>query len=128
MTGSVSKGENNHSQSLQMTQRPLMTADELKAMKKGSFIVMKTGTHPFISKLKLFTKWGIAFGRGVYNIPEKADRPVFYAGKETILGALNKVFPAPPMPVSKHSGTGGTVMGEYDDIVGAQVSQQVRTE
>ncbi len=28
-----------------MTERPLMTADELKSMKKGSFIVMKTGAH-----------------------------------------------------------------------------------
>lgn len=54
MTGSVSRSKNDPSQSLQMTERPLMTADELKSMKKGSFIVMKTGVHPFISKLKLF--------------------------------------------------------------------------
>ena len=54
MTGSVSRSKNDPSQSLQMTERPLMTADELKSMKKGNFIVMKTGTHPFISKLKLF--------------------------------------------------------------------------
>ena len=59
MTGSVSRSKNDPSQSLQMTERPLMTADELKSMKKGNFIVMKTGTHPFISKLKLFFKWGI---------------------------------------------------------------------
>lgn len=58
MTGSVSRSKNDPSQSLQMTERPLMTADELKSMKKGNFIVMKTGTHPFVSKLKLFFKWG----------------------------------------------------------------------
>lgn len=56
MTGSVSRSKNDPSQSLQMTERPLMTADELKSMKKGSFIVMKTGAHPFVSKLKLFFK------------------------------------------------------------------------
>lgn len=37
-----------------MIGRPLMTVDELKSMPKGQFIVMKTGTHPMISKLKLF--------------------------------------------------------------------------
>lgn len=31
MTGSVSRSKNDPSQSLQMTERPLMTADELKA-------------------------------------------------------------------------------------------------
>ncbi len=121
MTGSVSKGENNNSQSLQMTERPLMSADELKSMKKGSFIVMKTGAHPFISKLKLFTKWGIAFDRGSYSVPEKADRLVLYAGKESILGAINKLFPAPPpVPISKYSGAagaGGSVMGEFDHVM-----------
>ena len=40
MTGSVSRSKNDPSQSLQMTERPLMTADELKSMKKGNFIVM----------------------------------------------------------------------------------------
>ncbi len=34
MTGSVSRSKNDPSQSLQMTERPLMTADELKSMKK----------------------------------------------------------------------------------------------
>lgn len=67
MTGSASRGHESASESLQMTDRPLMSADELKAMRPDSFIVMKTGAHPFISKLKLFTKWGIAFGRGAYS-------------------------------------------------------------
>ncbi len=130
MTGSISKGENNNSQSLQMTERPLMSADELKSMKKGSFIVMKTGAHPFISKLKLFTKWGIAFDRGSYSVPEKADRPVFYAGKESILGAINKLYPAPqPKIPTKFNGASGTgaVMGEFDHVIDAPISQPVRT-
>ena len=37
MSGSVSKGKNDPSQSLQMIERPLMTTDELKSMPKGSF-------------------------------------------------------------------------------------------
>ena len=34
-----------------MMERPLMSADELKAMPKGEFIVMKTGLHPMKVKL-----------------------------------------------------------------------------
>ena len=60
LSGSVSHGRDK-SQSLQMIGRPLMTPDELKSMPKGQFIVMKTGTHPMISPLKLYFKWGIEF-------------------------------------------------------------------
>lgn len=60
LSGSVSHGRDK-SQSLQMIGRPLMTPDELKSMPKGQFIVMKTGTHPMISPLKLYFKWGIKF-------------------------------------------------------------------
>ena len=78
MTGSVSRSKNDPSQSLQMTERPLMTADELKSLKKGNFIVMKTGTHPFVSKLKLFFKWGIEFDTEKYTVPDKGARKVYY--------------------------------------------------
>ena len=56
LSGSVSRSRNDPSQSLQMIERPLMTPDELKSMKKGRFIVLKTGAHPFVSRLKLFFK------------------------------------------------------------------------
>ena len=42
-SGSVSMGKDQPSQSLQMMERSLMTADELKSLPKGTFIVMKTG-------------------------------------------------------------------------------------
>ena len=48
---------NDPSQSLQMIERPLMTADELKSMPKGQFIVMKTGVYPMKVKLQLFFKY-----------------------------------------------------------------------
>ncbi|GKH49727.1 hypothetical protein CE91St46_08380 [Eubacteriales bacterium] len=35
MSGSISRGKDNPSQSLQMMERPLMTPDELKSMPKG---------------------------------------------------------------------------------------------
>ena len=57
LSGSVNKGENDPSQSLQMIQRPLMTTDELKSMPKGKFILMKTGKNPMKTQLKLYKRW-----------------------------------------------------------------------
>lgn len=54
MSGSVSKSNQNTSQSLQMIERPLLTPDELKFLPKGTFVVMKTGVYPMKVKLKLF--------------------------------------------------------------------------
>ena len=93
MTGSVSRSRNDPSQSLQMTERPLMSADELKSMPKGNFIVMKTGTHPFISKLKLFFKWGIEFDAPIFFIEDKGTRKVQYTDKEQIENAIMEEFP-----------------------------------
>ena len=83
MSGSISRGKNDPSQSLQMMERPLMTPDELKAMPKGEFIVMKTGVHPTRVKLRLFLDWGIRFGVP-FEVPEKAERPVAYADKQEL--------------------------------------------
>ena len=83
MSGSISRGRNDPSQSLQMMERPLMTPDELKSMPKGSFIVAKTGVHPMKVKLRLFLDWGIRFGKP-YEVPEKAQRSVAYADKQEL--------------------------------------------
>lgn len=84
LTGSVNKGKNDPSESLQMTERPLMSADELKAMPKGQFVVMKTGTHPTKVRLKLFFDWGISFGEP-YTVKENANRKVEYAEKKELI-------------------------------------------
>lgn len=95
MTGSVSRSKNDPSQSLQMTERPLMTADELKSMKKGSFIVMKTGTHPFVSQLKLFFKWGISFPEEAYEPSDQRARKVSYISRENLVKAITEKYPRP---------------------------------
>lgn len=66
-----------------------MSADELKAMPKGEFIVMKTGLHPMKVKLKLFLDWGITFGKP-YEVPEQAERPVHYASKRELVMAIQE--------------------------------------
>lgn len=87
MSGSISRGKENPSQSLQMVERPLMTPDELKTMPKGQFIIMKTGVHPMKVKLRLFLDWGIRFSTP-YEVPEKIQRPVAYASREELEEAI----------------------------------------
>jgi type IV secretion system protein VirD4 len=48
LSGSVSRGKNDPSQSLQMIERPLMTPDELKSMPKGRFIATKPEPIPCV--------------------------------------------------------------------------------
>lgn len=91
MSGSISHGKNDPSQSLQMIERALLTADELKALPKGSFVVMKTGAHPIQTKLKLFIDWGITFEKP-YESEEKSYRMVYYADKEELEKNIIKSF------------------------------------
>ena len=86
--GSVSQSKHDPSRSLQMVERPLMTADELRSIPKGSFIVMKTGCHPMQTRLRLFLDWGITFEKKGYAVPAHANRKVFYAGRKDLEGSI----------------------------------------
>lgn len=91
MSGSVSKSKNDPSQSLQMIERPLMTPDELKALPKGTFVVMKTGFYPMKVKLKLFFKWGIEFEEQ-YQIAESGNREVHYANRSELFNNIIQTY------------------------------------
>jgi type IV secretion system protein VirD4 len=108
MSGSVSRSKNDPSQSLQMTERPLMSADELKTMKKGRFVVMKTGVNPMIARLKLFFKWGITFDeKNPYSLPDKGGRTVHYTSKARIEDAVLRQYPAAyPIELDEDEGAG----------------------
>ena len=106
MSGSVSRGKDNPSESLQMMERPLMTADELKSMPKGQFVVMKTGFYPMIVHLKLFFNWGITFDEAhPYTVRENGNREIYYASKAELQQAILAKYPpkqlsdAAPAPV-----------------------------
>ena len=103
MSGSISRGKNDTSQSLQMIERPLMTPDELKSIPKGHFIVMKTGTHPMQTRLRLFLEWGITFGEP-YQVPQRAARKVYYASKAELTSAIYRAFPLRTGTVNYHMG------------------------
>lgn len=91
LSGSVSRGKNDPSQSLQMIERALMTPDELKSMPKGQFIVMKTGHNPMKVKLKLFFDWGIKF-ETPFSIGNRDVKEVKYLNKEQLESAINENY------------------------------------
>ena len=80
-----------------MMERPLMTADELKSIPKGEFIVMKTGVHPMRTRLRLFLDWGITFGKP-YVLPERAAREVAYADKQSLMRSISQKYPKAYVP------------------------------
>ncbi len=90
-SGSVSHGKDS-SQSLQMIGRALMTPDELKSMPKGQFIVMKTGTHPMISPLKLYFKWGIKFEKP-FVLEDRGTRTVSYLERDKLFALVDEKHP-----------------------------------
>lgn len=91
LTGSVSRSKE-PSQSLQMTERPLMSADELKSIPKGHFVVMKTGCHPMQTELRLFLDWGISFEEA-YTVPRRENAYIRYAGREELMSAIMEKYP-----------------------------------
>ena len=92
LSGSVSKSKNDPSQSMQMIERPLMTPDELKAIPRGQFLVMKTGARPMRTHLKLFPEWGITFDEQ-FEMPDHVSRPVAYADKQRLQTAILAKYP-----------------------------------
>ena len=95
LSGSVSQGKES-SQSLQMMERALMTPDELKSIPKGEFVVMKTGTHPMRTKLRLFLDWGITFDPDGYRMPERAARKIAYVDQRELVRSIQLHYTKSP--------------------------------
>ena len=95
LSGSVSQGKES-SQSLQMMERALMTPDELKSIPKGEFVVMKTGTHPMRTKLRLFLDWGITFDPDGYRMPERAARKIAYVDQRELVRSIQQHYTKNP--------------------------------
>ena len=90
-SGYISRSKGEDSRTLQMGERALMTPDELKSIPKGEFVVMKTGSHPMRTRLRLFLDWGITFGEP-YQVPEHGQRKVYYAGRQELEEAIKQRF------------------------------------
>jgi type IV secretion system protein VirD4 len=131
MSGSVSRGKSDPSQSLQMIERPLMTPDELKSMPKGRFIVTKTGAYPMRTRLKLFKEWGITFGKS-YEIAEQSARQVEYADRrkveEEIIRRHSACVGVPEESEAEAAASGGPVHTPVQGITFEQFVQKREPE
>ena len=121
LSGSVTQSKGDGSRSLQMMSRPLMTVDELKTLPRFHFIITKTGCHPMRTKLDLFFNWGIEL-KTEYEVPKKAVREVFYAGKDGLMREIENREGRKEMPetvtTSAKSASGGQNMTPvYQEIV-----------
>ena len=125
--GTISKSKNDPSKSLQMASRPLMSADELKALPKGTFIVMKTGQHPMKTKLKRFFEWGITFGKP-YQAEEHGNRAVAYAAKDELLQAIQTRYPKPKTQNPDSEIPEGAIPVGAEDLVLSPQAAQARQE
>ena len=130
LSGSVSRGKNDPSQSLQMMERALMTPDELKSIPKGTFVVMKTGTHPMKTRLRLFLEWGTTFGKP-YAVPERANRQVKYANREDLERNILAKHPAKQeqndYSASEGAGSYGGIAAHAQSTVKSDKHRQVKT-
>ncbi len=99
-SGYISRSKGEDSRTIQMGERALMTPDELKSIPKGEFVVMKTGSHPMRTRLRLFLDWGITFGEP-YQMPEYGQRKVFYAGRQELEQAIKTRYWLTPEPEEK---------------------------
>ena len=64
--------------------------------------IIPTGDNqkdPMRTKLQLYFKWGISFEEP-YQVPERAQREVYYAGKEELLMNIKKSLYSQPQPVT----------------------------
>ena len=83
---------------------------------------MKTGMHPFISKLKLFFKWGISFPENSYTIADKGARRVHYISRETLIKNITARYPQEKKPriPAANPPSGGQTMTEPAEATFAQ--------
>ena len=121
LSGSVTQSKGDGSRSLQMMSRPLMTVDELKTLPRFHFIITKTGCHPMRTKLDLFFNWGIEL-KTEYEVPKKAVREVFYAGKDGLMREIEnregRKEISETVTTSEKSASGGQNMTPvYQEIV-----------
>lgn len=96
MSGSTSRSgsfeRDSSTKSLQMIQKPLMTAEQIRTMPENQWILTKTRTHPLKTVLKRFDEWGIKLDTP-FAMPENATRTVRYASREELKAAVLARFP-----------------------------------
>lgn len=100
MSGSVSQKQNSFSNNnnansvtYNMTKKPLMTPGQIKRMKKGDWVLMKTGMHPAQMKLLKSEDWGLSLNEEPYKAKKSTIREVSYADRTRLFSALLRKYP-----------------------------------
>ena len=91
-TGSISSSaagdKSTRSSSRNMMAKPLMSADEIRKMPQGEFIIMRTGQKPIKAHFDLFLDWGIPpFPKDQLEMPVHYDTPS-YATHDGLVAAI----------------------------------------
>ncbi len=117
-SGYVTVGNGRPSSTVQMVGRDLLSADEMRVLPKGTFLIAKTGCHPVRQKLPLYLDWGITFPEEDYAVPERASRPVSYAGRRSLRMAIEEAFVSGTAPDfrSRTDAGGGSAKRHYARI------------
>ena len=79
-----------HSQSKSLIKRELMTADEIRTMPTGTWIVMMTGRHPMQINIDLYLDWGMPPLDEQPPIAAHNAREVHYVSRELIEAAMRE--------------------------------------
>lgn len=93
--GSVSRqngySNNSSSVSLNMKERNLMNPDEITRLRKGEWILMKSGMNPSQQKFFVTGDWGITLDED-YDAKERSSRTVEYADRNNLLQAVREKY------------------------------------
>lgn len=97
-SGSVSHSSdgfdrNNSSHNLQMIQKPLMTAEQLRSLPQDKWVLMKTRCHPTITTIRRYNQWGIKLD-SPYTMPTNETREVHYANAQELMFAVHRTYTA----------------------------------
>ena len=91
-SGSVSQSsdgllDTHSSQNLQMVQKSLISADQLKTLPKNQWVLTKTHCHPMTTTLKRYNEWGIQLNQP-FQMPENVARKVRYASTASLRASI----------------------------------------
>ncbi len=97
MSGSISKrsgtSDSQNSTTYQMMKKPLMSADQIRRMGKGEWVLMKSGMHPAKMKLPKLENWNIQIDKEhPYKIKSKASRTVEFADRNFLMDAIRHKY------------------------------------
>lgn len=119
-SGSVSHSSNglfdtNSSQNLQMVQKQLITAEQLKALPRNQWILTKTHCHPMITTMRWYSDWGIQLD-SPFQMPEFAAREVKYASAEKLKATIQELYSPQPLQ-QQPTATGCSSRCDMDDLI-----------